>query len=76
MKRSGNIKFPVLFATAYLFVYLMVVYFSTYFGLAFLTFSLSPVVLTWMAFRILKGNYSGTLTFDESFYEDWKGKNQ
>jgi ABC-type multidrug transport system fused ATPase/permease subunit len=74
MKKTGNINFPILFATIYLFVYLIVLYFSLNFRLALLMLSLSPIVLIWMVIRILKGEYTCTKTFDESFYEDYSGK--
>jgi hypothetical protein len=36
--------------------------------------SFSPLILGWMVIRVLKGNYTCTKTFDESFYEDYDGK--
>jgi len=74
MKKTSNINFPILFATIYLLVYLVILYFSIDFRLALLMLSFSPLILIWMVIRVLKGNYTCTKTFDESFYEDYSGK--
>lgn len=76
MKKTRNINFPILFATIYLLIYLIVLYFSLNFRLALLMLSFSPIVLIWMVVRILKGDYTCTKTFDESYYEDYSGKNE
>lgn len=75
MKRS-KVNPPILLTTLYLFVYLIVIYYFLNFRIALFMFSLSPIVLIWMVIRILKGAYTGTKTFDESFYEDYSGKSE
>ncbi len=68
-----NVRFPIFFATLYLLIYTVganMGWLST--AVVATLWLLSPVVVGWMAYRILKYGVPSDHTFDERFYEDYK----
>ena len=65
-----HIKFPVYFTTIYLVIYtLLAQYEATQFLVPWL-FVISPFVVLWMVYRVLKYGVESKKTFEEAFYED------
>ena len=67
-----NDKFAVGFTSVYLFIYLTLLQFDQCLGIAFLLLLLSPVLIGFMVYTILKyGKYNGPEPGDEAFgYQD------
>jgi membrane protein implicated in regulation of membrane protease activity len=65
-----KIKTPILLATLYLLIYTLVSFIPGLPALAVLLFSLSPIVVIWMVYRVLKDGEPSQYTFEEVFYED------
>lgn len=68
-----NVRFPIFFATLYLLIYTVganLGWLST--PVVATLWLLSPVVVGWMAYRILKYGVPSGHTFDDQFYEDYK----
>ena len=65
-----NIKFPIYFTTAVLFAYTILAQFYPDAMVIVLVFALSPFLLTWMVYKILKDSEPSTRTFGEYFYDD------
>ncbi|MEP7108710.1 MAG: hypothetical protein ABI760_12025, partial [Ferruginibacter sp.] len=65
-----NIKLPVFIVSAYAFFY----QFTPYIGFSDITimamFTISPVLVCWMAYKILKNGNPSQRSFEEYFYED------
>lgn len=68
-----SIKYPILIATAYLVVYvvLMSIHMEWTLRLGLFLFSLSPIPVIWMVYRVLKDGKPSKYTFDERFYENY-----
>ena len=65
-----NIRFPVIFTTAYLVIFTWLALFEIDELLAIILFLVSPVMVVWMVFNVLKnGEYKGP-GFNERFYQD------
>jgi hypothetical protein len=64
------ILFPVIAATVYLFVYSYLAFTETWVWLVIWMFVLSPMVVIWMVYKVLKNGIPSTRTFDEYFYDD------
>jgi hypothetical protein len=69
-----NIRFPVYFATAYLLIYVLLAQVERTQFLVPWLFILSPFLVCWMVYRILKDGVESRKTFEDSFYEDWDGR--
>jgi len=69
MKKDKSIP-VVLAVTFYLICYILLLLSDETFHIAILLFALSPIVIIWMVFTVLKQEYKGTKTFKEYFYED------
>lgn len=67
MKR---IRFPIYFTTGFLIVYATTALFEVNVMLTVTMFIISPFLVIWMVYSVLKkGKYNGP-TFNEKFYED------
>jgi hypothetical protein len=66
-----KIKAPILIATIYLFVYAITAQFETNIQLTIMLFSLSPLPVIWMVWRVLRDGTPSQFTFQERFYEDY-----
>ncbi len=70
---------PVFTVTGYLLVYIVSIGLELHIRLILLMFSLSPVLILWMVYRVLRAHVLVDHTFDEKWYEDleepkgWKG---
>lgn len=64
-----GIRFPVFFVTAFLFVYTAFAYFSLD-AVVVMMFSISPFLVVWMVYRVLKYGKPSGRTFSEYFYDD------
>ncbi|TAF68117.1 MAG: hypothetical protein EAZ55_00785 [Cytophagales bacterium] len=51
-------------------IYVFSVHIFSWVNLALLMFSLSPIVLVWLAVRILKDGEASTKTFSDGFWYD------
>jgi hypothetical protein len=69
MKKDKSLL-PVLIVTFYLIIYVFLLYEGSFLRIAFLMFSLSPVLLVWMVIRVLKRGRQSNRTFDNYFYDD------
>ena len=65
-----KIKTPILLTTLYVFVYLAVCELDPTARWAIMLFSLSPVPVIWMVYRVLRDGTPSTFTFKEKFYDD------
>lgn len=66
-----NIKFPIIFATLYLFVYSLGPFIGLPEKLIITMFLFLPIVTVWMVIRILKDGEDTHMEFDEGhLYED------
>ena len=65
-----NIQFPVIAVTIFAVIYNVLPFFETGDWLIMLLFSISPIAVIWMAYRILKYGIASKYTFEEKFYED------
>ncbi|MGY6560502.1 MAG: hypothetical protein ACXITV_00185 [Luteibaculaceae bacterium] len=66
-----SIKFPLMFATYYLFIYVIFASVGTLNQLAMFLFSLSPVIVIWMVIRVLKDGKPSEKTFETDFYDTY-----
>jgi hypothetical protein len=65
-----KIKTPILLTTLYVFIYLMVCELDTTARWAIMLFSLSPLPVIWMVYRVLRDGTPSEYTFKEKFYDD------
>ena len=61
-----KIRIPILLSTLYLLIYTL----STALAIPLAFFSLSPVVVIWLVWKVLRDGEPSELTFEEAFYED------
>lgn len=62
--------FAVYVTTLVLIVYAVIAYTELSYRLVFLLFTISPVLILWMVYSVLKSPDEPTRTFDEYFYMD------
>lgn len=65
-----NYLFPVYLVTAFLIVYVTSIQVNLNTGLILLMFSVSPISILWMVYRVLTADVEVTGTFEEKWYED------
>ena len=65
-----NIKIPVFVTTLYLFVYAIISQVPETYRLTLLLFSISPLPVLWMVYRVLRFGKPSDKTFSDFFYED------
>lgn len=66
-----KIKWPILLATVYLVVYTATAQLDAAIRWTILLFSLSPIPVIWMVWRVLRDGTPSNFTFTERFYEDY-----
>jgi len=69
-----NYLIPVLIVTGYLLVYVVAIGVELHIRLILFMFSISPILILWMVYRVLTANVRVDHTFDEKWYEDFNGK--
>ena len=62
--------FPVGLVTIFLVVYVLIAASGISYFLTALLFTISPILVIWMVFRVLKSPYNSRKTFNDHFYED------
>jgi hypothetical protein len=65
-----KIKTPIFLTTLYVFIYLMVCELDSTAQWAIMLFSLSPLPVIWMVYRVLRDGTPSPHTFKEKFYDD------
>lgn len=69
-----KIKFPIIFVTGFIIVYNALFFFSISKWVLFFLFSIAPIALIWMVYKILKFGKPSQYSWDEYFYEDHEYK--
>jgi hypothetical protein len=67
-----KIKAPILLTSLYVFIYLLACELDESLRLAIMLFSLSPLPVIWMVYRVLRDGTPSQFTFKERFYNDYK----
>jgi len=65
-----NYLFPVYLVTAVLIVYVTAIQVNLNTSLILFVFSISPILILWMVYRVLTAEVEVTSTFEEKWYED------
>ena len=65
-----GIRFPVYFVTACLVLYTMLHQAGVSLLILFPMFGLSPFMVIWMVYQVLKKGKPSNKTFDDQFYDD------
>lgn len=65
-----NYLIPVFAVTGYLIIYLVTIGLELHIRLILFLFSLSPVALLWMVYKVLKADVVVKNTFEDKWYED------
>jgi hypothetical protein len=66
-----NFLFPVYLVTGFLLVYVTSVQVNLSTGLILFMFSISPVMVLWMVYKVLTADVEVKHTFEEKWYEDY-----
>jgi hypothetical protein len=65
-----NYLFPVYLVTAFLIVYVTSIQANLSTALILFMFSISPIPILWMVYRVLTADVEVTNTFEDKWYED------
>lgn len=65
-----KIRIPILLSTIYLLVYTLSTLVPIHLAIPLALFSLSPLVVIWLVWKVLRDGEESHLTFEEAFYED------
>ncbi|WP_114750206.1 hypothetical protein [Pleomorphovibrio marinus] len=65
-----NYLIPVFVATGFLLIYITAIFVNLNTAIILFLFSLSPLILIWMVFKVLKAEVETPFTFDDRWYED------
>ncbi len=65
-----NPVIPVLIVTGFLLVYIVALGLDLNLSIILFMFSISPVLIIWMVYRVLTSSETSSYTFKERFYED------
>ena len=65
-----NYLIPVFTVTGYLLIYIVSIGLELHIRLILFMFSISPVLILWMVYRVLKAKVLVSHTFEEKWYED------
>ena len=65
-----KIKMPIAITTAYVILYVSTIHLDDSLRLPILLFSLSPIPVFWMVWRVLRDGTPSPFTFKEKFYDD------
>jgi len=66
-----NITFPVLSTSFLLLIFTVLCFFEANIDIIIAIFLLSPFVIIWMVYKVLKSGIPSGKTWDEYFYEDF-----
>ncbi len=66
-----NYLFPIFLVTGFLLVYIVSLYANLYLPLILFMFSISPVLVIWMVYKVLTADVEVKNTFEDKGYEDW-----
>lgn len=66
----NNPVIPVLIVTGFLLVYIVSFGLDLNLSIILFMFSISPVLIIWMVYRVLTSSETSSYTFQERFYED------
>ncbi len=64
------VKLPLLISTLYLLLHTIAPFLGIPDVVIIASWALSPLLVVWMVYRVLKDGFASTQTFDEHFYED------
>jgi hypothetical protein len=70
-----NYLFPVVVVTSFLLIYVVSILVNLYLPILMLMFSISPILVIWMVYKVLTADVKVKGTFEDRWYEDVKGKN-
>jgi hypothetical protein len=65
-----SVWFPISFTSIYLVVYTILAYLSVLQDVVVIMFVLSPFLVIWMVYRVLKDGKPSGRSFSEYFYDD------
>jgi hypothetical protein len=65
-----SVWFPISFVSCYLVLYTLMAYLSVFRDVVIMMFVLSPFLVIWMVYRVLKDGKPSGRTFAEHFYDD------
>lgn len=65
-----NYLFPVVLVTAYLIIYVTAIQVQISTAVILFMFSISPILLLWMVYKVLTADVKVKHTFEEKFYCD------
>lgn len=65
-----KLKFPIYFSTVFLVIYTVITRLESIANLSLILFTLSPIAILWLAYKILKDGIPSGKTFTERFYDD------
>ena len=65
-----RIKSPIYFSTLFLVVYVIVSHAESVANISLIMFSISPIVVLWLAYKILRDGRPSGQTFKQKFYDD------
>lgn len=66
----NNYLFPVYLVTAILVLYVTAVVVNLNASIILFVFSISPIFIIWMVYKVLTADVEVTSTFEEKWYED------
>jgi len=69
-----NYLTPVFAVTGFLLIYMISIQVNLYLPLLMLMFSISPILVIWMVYKVLTAKVTVKDTFEDKWYEDRKGK--
>ncbi|MFD2199957.1 hypothetical protein [Shivajiella indica] len=65
-----NYLFPVYLVTSFLMVYVTAIQVNLNTGIILFFFSISPLPIIWMVYKVLTADVQVNSTFEEKWYED------
>lgn len=65
-----GIRFPIFFVTLYLMIYTVLHHAGASLNILLPMFSISPILVIWMVYKVLKNGTPSGKTFDDQFYDD------
>jgi hypothetical protein len=65
-----NYLFPVYLVTSFLIIYVTAIQVNLNTGIILFFFSLSPLPVLWMVYKVLTADVEVTSTFEEKWYDD------
>jgi hypothetical protein len=65
-----NYLFPVYLVTSFLIIYVTAIQVNLNTGIILFFFSLCPIPVIWMVYKVLRADVEVTSTFEEKWYDD------